>query len=186
MKKKAVIITGPSGAGKSTLGKHLRSVNDELMFAVSATTRDMRPGETDGVEYFFLSRQDFDTKIDQNEFFEWEEFSGNKYGILKSEFDRIWALGKYPTTDIELRGAHTIKNEMDDALVIFVSPPSLEVLEDRLRARHTESPEALEWRLNRAREEMQDRDSFSAVVVNDDLETAKADIVRIVQEYLET
>lgn len=169
-----ILITAPSGAGKTTIVRHLLSVFDFLDFSVSATTRACRPHEVDGVDYYFKTPTEFKSLIKEDAFAEYEEvYEDQFYGTLKSEVDRVWELRKRIVFDIDVRGATNLKTlYKENALAIFIAPPSLEVLEERLRSRRTETEQQLQKRLTRVRNEMEYRDSFDTVLINDDLNTA--------------
>lgn len=171
---KMIIVTAPSGAGKTTIVRHLLSCFDFLDFSVSATTRPARPHEEDGKDYYFKTADQFKKLIVEDAFAEYEEvYEDQFYGTLKSEIQRLWDLKKRIVFDIDVRGATNLKKMYgDQALAIFISPPSLEVLEARLKKRDTESPASLRKRLKRVRKEMEYENSFDTILVNDDLETA--------------
>lgn len=171
---KMILITAPSGAGKTTIVRHLLSVFDFLAFSVSATTRNRRPHEQDGIDYYFKSPQEFKSLIQEDAFAEYEEvYKDQFYGTLKSEVDRLWGLKRRIVFDIDVQGATNLKKlYKENALGIFIAPPSLDILEDRLRSRKTETEKQLETRLTRVRKEMEYQDTFDAVLVNDDLNTA--------------
>lgn len=173
-RSKMILITAPSGAGKTTIVRHLLSVFDFLDFSVSATTRGRRPHEVDGKDYYFKSPEEFKSLIAEDAFAEYEEvYQDQFYGTLKSEVDRVWDLRKQIVFDIDVRGATNLKKlYLDNALGIFIAPPNLEVLEERLRSRKTETEAQLEKRLTRVRKEMEYRDTFDTLLINDDLETA--------------
>lgn len=185
-KGKLIVIVAPSGAGKSTLIKRL--INDfvELRFSVSATTRAPRKGETDGVHYHFIKPEEFQQKIDNNELLEWEEFYGGKrYGTLRSEVDKKLNLGYFILLDVEVKGAVNIKKiYADDCLSIFIQPPSLNHLKQRLIHRGTENNESLALRLERAEEELTYADRFDRIIINDDLEAAYAQLREAVAEFM--
>ncbi len=183
---KLLIFTAPSGAGKTTIVRHLLSKYDDLAFSVSATTRARRPHEKDGVDYYFLSQEDFRRRIQEGAFVEWEEVYDNQYyGTLKSEVERIWSLGKHIIFDIEVKGATNIKSFYgDSALAVFIKPPSPEILFERLRNRKTESEASLRKRIDRARYELSCENNFDVVLVNDILEDALINAERIVEEFL--
>lgn len=186
MKGKIIILVAPSGAGKSTIAKRLFKDFEDLKFSVSATTRKPRSGEVNAKHYHFLSDEEFQAKIDENDFLEWEEFYGGKrYGTLRSEVDKRLKLGYFILLDVEVKGAAYI-NELygDECLSIFVQPPSLEVLKQRLTARGTENEKNLALRLERAKEELTYADQFDRVIINDDLETAYAQIKQAVLEFM--
>lgn len=183
---KLLIFTAPSGAGKTTIVRHLLKTFDELAFSVSATNRPIRPGETDGQSYHFLTTAEFEGKVATGEFVEHEEvYPGRMYGTLRSEIERLWALGKTVVFDIEVKGATNLKRLYpDNSTAVFVNPPSPEVLFQRLRDRNTESASDLEVRIARAAMELGFVDAFDRVLVNDNLETALAEAEEIVREVL--
>jgi len=173
MAGKALIFSAPSGSGKTTLVHHLLEHNPTLGFSISASTRDKRGRkEEDGKDYYFLTPEEFKKKIDRDEFIEWEEvYAGNFYGTLKSEIERIWEQGKDVIFDVDVKGGINLKKYFGDkALAVFVKVPSLEVLEERLRKRSTESAASLSQRLFKAKFEMEFQDNFDVVLVNEDLE----------------
>ena len=165
--KPVFVVTGPSGAGKGTLIELVLPRFPELALAVSATTRPRREGETDGVHYWFLSREEFDRRIDAGEFLEWVEFVGNRYGTLHSEIDRLRGEGKAPLLELETEGAKRVKRRVDGAVTVFVTAP-VEELERRLRERATESSGVIDDRLRKAREQLDEAADFDHVVENDD------------------
>lgn len=183
---KLLLFTAPSGAGKTTIVRHLLEKYDELAFSVSATTRERRAHETDGIDYYFLSAEEFRSRINKGDFVEWEEVYENQfYGTLQSEIERIWANGKHVIFDIEVKGATNIKQRYGDkALAVFVKPPSPEVLFERLRNRKTETPKSLRRRIARARFELGYESKFDRVLMNDELDQAFADAEAIVDEFL--
>lgn len=185
-KGRLILITAPSGAGKTTIVRHLLSKYDELDFSVSATTRDPRPGEIDGIDYYFLSHEAFKSKIASNDFVEWEEVYENQfYGTLKSEVERIWKLGKHIIFDIEVNGARNIQKVYpNDTLSIFIQPPSEEALLNRLRGRKTEDEASLKKRMARSVKELTYANYFDLVLVNDVLEDALANAEDILESYL--
>jgi guanylate kinase len=172
MPGKAIIFSAPSGSGKTTIVKHLLQTNPDLGFSISAATRDKR-GRTEqhGKDYYFLTPEEFKSKIDSNEFIEWEEvYAGNFYGTLKSEIERIWTEGKNVIFDVDVKGGLNLKKYFGDkALAIFVKVPSMEVLKERLRDRGSETEESLSRRLFKANFEMSFQDKFDVVLVNEDL-----------------
>lgn len=171
---KIIILTAPSGAGKTTLAHALLKRLPELAFSVSATTRKPRAGEQDGKDYYFLSEQEFRRLMDADAFVEYEMvYEGLYYGTLKSELERIWASGCFPLRVVDVVGAESLKQRFGDlALTVFIEPPSLETLKERLHGRGTESQEKLNERLAKARLEIQNRHKFDWVVLNDRLDHA--------------
>jgi guanylate kinase len=173
MPGKAIIFSAPSGSGKTTIVKYLLDHNPDLGFSISASTRDKRGRkETHGKDYYFLTPEEFKLKIDNNEFIEWEEvYEGNYYGTLKSEIQRIWDEGKNVIFDVDVKGGLNLKRYFGDkALAIFVEVPSIEILEERLRNRGTESHASLSQRLFKAKFEMTFQDKFDVVLVNEELD----------------
>ncbi len=185
-KGKLIILAAPSGSGKSTLAKMLFDDFEELKFSVSATTRSPRSGEENGVHYHFLSKAEFQEKIDENDFLEWEEFySGTRYGTLRSEVDKKLKTGYFILLDIDVKGAVNVKQIYgNDCLSLFIKPPSLAVLKQRLEARGTENEETLALRLERANEELEYADRFDRVIINDELEAAYAQLKHTVTEFM--
>ena len=183
---KLLIITAPSGAGKTTIVRHLLNEFDSLAFSVSATTRARRHYETEGKDYYFLSQEEFKSLINQEEFVEWEEvYTDLFYGTLKKELRRLWEEDKNIIFDIEVKGATNIKKAYpDNSLAIFIKPPSIDTLIERLNNRKTESADSLKKRIDRAAEEMTYEHCFDAVVVNDDLEKAFQEAEKIVNDFL--
>jgi guanylate kinase len=186
MERKSVIISAPSGAGKTTIVKHLLNSGLNLSFSVSATTRPLRGNETDGVDYFFLSVPEFRKRIEKNEFVEWEQvYKDLFYGTLKSELERIWEEGKYVLFDVDVQGAINLKREFGkDAIAIFIMPPSVEELENRLVKRGTDTPEKIKIRIKKAKEELELANQFDLVVVNHQLDKAKEETLKIVTSFL--
>ena len=183
---KMIAFAAPSGAGKSTVVRHLLHKYKELAFSVSATTRAPRPGEENGVQYYFLSPEDFREKIEKDEFVEWEEvYQDLFYGTLKSEVQRLWDAGKYIVFDIDVKGALNLKKQYGDrCLTVFIKPPSLEALLERLRNRQTESEESIETRRARFEEEMSYENTFDSVLVNDVLEHTLREAEQIVEIFI--
>ena len=184
----AIIFSAPSGAGKTTLVRHLMSKSElALGFSVSATTRSPRENEKDGVDYHFISETDFAVKVKNGEFVEFEEvYEGLSYGTLCSEVERLWRDGRTPLFDVDVVGGQTLKAVFgDSALSVFVMPPSLLVLEDRLRARGTEDEAALEKRIAKSQQEMEAARAFDLRLVNDDLDLAKQEAEDMVGDFLE-
>lgn len=185
-KGKVIILVAPSGGGKTTLARRLFKDFDELKFSVSATTRPPRKGEVDGKHYYFLSNDDFDQKIAAGEFLEWEEFyGGKKYGTLRSEVDKKLNLGYFVVLDIEVKGAVNIKRIYgNESLSLFIKPPSVDVLKQRLIDRGTEDDEMLALRLERAKKELTYADQFDQVIINDDLDSAYQQVKKAVIKFM--
>lgn len=186
MNGKLVIISAPSGAGKTTIVKHLLDNGLNLSFSVSATTRAKRDNETDGEDYFFLTVQEFKNRIKNNEFVEWEEvYKDLLYGTLKSELERIWAIGKNVIFDVDVKGGISLKNKFGtDAIAIFIMPPSVAELENRLIKRATDTPEKIRIRVEKAKDELKFADQFDTVIVNHQLDKAKEETLKIVSSFL--
>jgi guanylate kinase len=181
------VITGTSGAGKGTLERELLKRIPELELAVSATTRERRPGEQHGREYWFLSEDEFDRKIEAGEFLEWVQLDwGPRSGTLLTEIDRIRATGRIPLLDLETEGALLVRDRVPGAVTVFVRAPSFEENERRLRARATEDESEIEKRLRAARAQLAQADQFDYVIVNDDLERAVGELEEIVRRELAT
>lgn len=185
--RKAILFSAPSGSGKTTIIREILKRFDCFEFSISATSRQPRQGERDGVDYYFLSPEVFEERVKQGQFLEWEEvYAGTRYGTLKSEIDRIWDNGHVIIFDVDVNGGMNIKRYFGpDALAIFVMPPSVEVLEQRLCSRGTESGDAIARRLARSAAELDKSDLFDVTVVNDDLETAVNQTRQIINNYLD-
>jgi len=183
---KCIIVSAPSGSGKTTIVKHLLKSVSGLQFSVSATSRRPRPTERHGKDYYFMGADAFRKKIEEGAFLEWEEvYDGQYYGTLKSEAERIQYSGGHVVFDLDVEGGVNLKNYFGDtALAIFIRPPSIEVLEERLRLRSTESEESLKMRLDKAAHELRYSDKFDFVLVNDDLETACKEATAQVMTFL--
>lgn len=183
---KLIVVSAPSGSGKTTLVKHLLATIPRLAFSVSATSRKIREGEQDGRDYYFLTPEEFRTRAERGDFLEWEEvYPGLCYGTLKSEVERLTKQGFSVVFDVDVVGGLNIKKHYgEDALAIFVMAPSVEALEQRLRARSTDSEESLQQRISKAAHEMTFAARFDRIVVNDDLVTAKAAIISIVNDFI--
>jgi guanylate kinase len=179
------VITGPSGVGKGTLIRGLLERVPGLELSVSATTRAPRPGERDGVDYHFLSEQEFDRRVATGDFVEHASYSGHKYGTLRSELERRMAEAAGVVLEIEVQGARQIRAAMPGAVQVFIAPPSVEALRARLVGRGTDAPEDVEARLARALEELEAEKEFAHVVVNDRLEQATEELAEIVRGELE-
>jgi guanylate kinase len=178
------VVTGPSGAGKGTLIQRVLPQFDELAATVSATTRARRPSEEDGVHYWFLSREEFDRRIEAGEFLEWVDYVGNKYGTLRSEIDRLRTKRKAPLLELETEGALRVKRRVENAVTIFVTAP-VEELERRLRERATESTGEIGDRIAMARRQLGEAEEFDHVVENDDLDRATEELASIVARKLD-
>jgi guanylate kinase len=171
--KRLFIFSAPSGAGKTTIARHLLEQFPQMKFSVSATTRSRRAQETHAKDYYFLSKEEFENAIQNNELAEHEQIFGNHYGTLKSEIDSALNEGKILVFDIDVKGALSLQRAYpNDALLIFVAPPDMETLKQRLRERNTESEEQLQLRFARAEMELQAQDKFDEIIVNDNLEKA--------------
>ncbi|MBX7183126.1 MAG: guanylate kinase [Bacteroidia bacterium] len=187
VKAKAVIFSAPSGAGKTTIVKHLLSKPEfRFEFSISAASRAARFNEVDGKDYYFLGIDEFKKRVANNEFLEWEEvYEGNFYGTLKSEIERIVKRGNHPIFDVDVTGGLNIKKYFgEDALGIFVMPPTVDALEKRLRERSTESEESLQKRINKAEHEMAYFNKFDKVILNDQLEHALEQAETLVKDFL--
>lgn len=169
---KLVVISGSSGVGKGTVIKEFLSKNPEYKLSISCTTRQPREGEVDGVNYFFLTRQDFKIAIDEGKFLEWAEFSGNMYGTRLDYVSKKLNEGHNIILEIDTQGALKVKAQIPDAMLIFILPPSLEELEARLRGRHTETEEAIQKRLGTIKSEMENSKKYDYTIVNDSVENA--------------
>ncbi|MEZ3551306.1 MAG: guanylate kinase [Muribaculaceae bacterium] len=186
MKGKIIILSAPSGTGKSTIiGRLMEDAGLRLGFSVSATSRKPRGEEKNGVDYFFLSEDDFQRKIERGEFVEWEEvYAGTRYGTLESEVARVTSEGYNLIMDVDVKGALNIKKRYgDDAISIFIMPPDVATLGARLRSRGTDTEETIERRLGKAEYEMGFADRFDKVVINDNLDDAVADVDSLIRDF---
>lgn len=185
---KVLIVAAPSGSGKTTLVRHLLGQGLCLAFSISATTRPKRATEVNGQDYYFINKALFEAKIAANEFLEYEEvYEGVFYGSLKNEVDRLLLSGKNVIFDVDVKGALAIKKHYaDQALALFIRPPSIEVLKQRLQNRQSESDESLAERVGKAKEELLFEPAFDQTIVNDQLPTAKAEIVHVVKQFIGT
>ncbi len=179
MKGNLYIIAGCSGVGKGTLLKLFLEKNPQIKLSISATTRQPRVNEQDGVNYFFISKEEFQTAVKNNEFLEWAEFSGNCYGTKKSFVEKTLNSGTDLILEIEVQGAKQVKEKMPEAISIFIMPPSLDALEARLRGRQTESEEAIQKRLGEAARELEAGKNFDYKIINDNIEEALANMQKI-------
>ena len=180
----SLIISAPSGAGKTTIIRRLMDENPLLAFSVSTTTRKMREGEIEGDSYYYTDHESFQKMIDAGEFVEWAKVHTNFYGTSKKEVDRIRAAGKIPVFDVDVQGACNLHRNIDDAVLIFIMPPSIGVLVERLRQRNTESEEELKIRIGNAIRELREYRNYDYIVINDQLEDAIADTRAIIRAEL--
>jgi guanylate kinase len=176
-----LVLSAPSGGGKTTIARMLLQGREDLGYSVSATTRPKRPGEKDGVDYHFLSREEFLERQQNGEFLEWATYGGELYGTLKSEIDRIFAQGRHAVLDVEIEGARQIRNNFQNSLLLFVLPPSAEVLVERLAGRNTEDPALVKERIVRAAEELAAVAEYDYAIVNEDLVVAVAQVAAILE-----
>ncbi len=185
-KGKLLIFSAPSGAGKTTIVRYLMGEIPSLEFSISAASRKPRPGERNGYDYYFLTAAEFKEKIQENAFVEWEEvYKNHFYGTLHSEVERIRNRGKHVVFDVDVKGGVNIKKQFgDDALAIFVKPPSVEELKKRLLGRATETEESLKKRLDRSVFELEFEDKFDVTLINDNLDKAKAEAMKLVKEFI--
>jgi guanylate kinase len=179
-----IVFAAPAGGGKSTIIKRLRDAHPDWSFSCSATTRKPRAGETDGQEYYFLSREEFLSRVKAGKFLEHEEVHGDLYGTLKQPMDERLERGETVIFDLDVKGALTVKKVYPEALTIFIMPPSMSILRERLLSRHTESAEAVERRLSRADLELKLAPQFDVCVLNNDLEAAVVNVEGAIREYL--
>ena len=179
---RAVVITGPSGVGKGTLIRSLREAMPELQLSVSATTRLPRPGESQGIDYHFMSPEEFERHVRDGDFVEHADYASARYGTLRSELETRMASGAPVVLEIEVQGARQVRRTMPEAVQVFIAPPSVEALRARLVGRGTDAPEQVEARLRTAEDELAAQDEFARVVVNDRLEQAVAELVAVVRE----
>ncbi len=184
--QKMIVITAPSGAGKTSITRCLMKMYPQLSFSISAATRQPRANEKNGNDYHFISVENFQEKILNEEFVEWEMvYQGKYYGTLKTELKRIWSEEKIPVLDIDVQGAiHVQKEYPVNSLFIFIKPPSIQELQKRLESRGSESKDSLETRINKAAYELSFADQFNHVVENNDFETACNEASKIVNDFL--
>ncbi|MFP5041414.1 guanylate kinase [Parasediminibacterium sp. JCM 36343] len=187
MDNKIIIITAPSGAGKTSITRYLLQHYPVLAFSISATTRKKRGQEVDGQDYYFLELEDFNQKITEQAFIEWEMvYQGTFYGTLKTELDRIWGDGKVPMLDIDVKGAiHVQQQYPNQSLSIFIEPPSVDALKIRLASRGTETEESLQTRVNKAAYEISFKHHFNKIILNDELQKACLETEDVVKAFLE-
>ena len=183
---KLIILSAPSGSGKTTIVRHLLAQFPSLAFSVSATSRKPRKNEKDGVDYYFLTIDDFRKKIEEGAFLEWEEvYTGQYYGTLRSEVERLRKSGRHVVFDIDVVGGSRLKQEFSsESLAIFVQPPSLVIMEKRLRERGTDSEEQLQKRLGKAREELSYAGQFDHVLINDRLENTLLEAEKMIKDFV--
>ncbi len=184
LRGKLIVISAPSGAGKTTIAREILKLNPSLEFSISATTRPRRAGEEHGRDYFFLTREEFERRVHAGEFVEWEEIYGNLYGTLKSALDPALGNGHNLLFDVDVKGGLSIKRQYPEALLIFVEPPSMDVLRLRLENRHTEDAATVARRMERVAMEIETGKAFDRHCVNDDLARAVAEVQTLVQDYL--
>ena len=183
---KLIIVSSPSGAGKTTIVKRLLENDDRLDFSISACTREKRLEEEEGKDYYFLTQEEFTAKRNKEEFLEWEEVYENSfYGTLKTEVEKIWEEGKHVVFDIDVLGALSLKDKYPErSLAIFIKPPSLEILKERLKSRSTEKEQALDVRIKKAEFELSYQDQFDRIIENNELETAVEECQGLVNEFI--
>lgn len=183
---KCIIFSAPSGAGKTTIVHHLLKVFPQLEFSVSACSRPMRKGEVHGKDYYFIGIDEFKKKIAENAFLEWEEvYKDNFYGTLKSEIERIWNNGHHVIFDVDVVGGLNLKKKFGkNALAVFVMPPSIQHLEERLKQRDTETPESIARRMAKAAQELDTANQFDVQILNDNLEKALKEAEKVVADFL--
>ncbi len=182
VKRCLFVISGPSGSGKNTVYEGVKALMPSITHTVSATTRAMRPGETEGVDYYYISVEEFQRRLENGEFLEYVQYGGNYYGTLKSEIDRLAAAHMIPVLIIEVNGALNIKRIFPETVTIFIVPPSIEELERRIRNRGHNTEEELRTRLEIAAAEMENRDKYDFCVVNDDLEQCINEVLQIIKK----
>ena len=180
------MFSAPSGSGKTTIIREILKRFDCFEFSISATSRQAREGEQDGVDYYFLTPDEFEKRVNEGLFLEWEEvYAGIRYGTLKSEIDRIWSNGHVIIFDVDVNGGMNIKKYFgSEALALFIMPPSIEELRNRLTKRGTDSLEVIEQRISRAEYEISQAPFFDKVVVNDNLQTAQSEVLELVKTFL--
>ena len=184
---KLIIFSAPSGSGKTTLVRHiLKPLPQFIEFSVSATSRPKRGIEENGKDYYYLTVEEFKTRVANSEFLEWEEvYAGTHYGTLKAEVERIWAKGKAVIFDIDVEGGLNLKNQFrENALAVFVMPPSIKILEERLRQRSTDSPESIGRRIAKAEKELKTAELFDTFILNENLQEACTKAENVVKEFL--
>ncbi|MEG8946854.1 guanylate kinase [Rosettibacter firmus] len=183
-KPRLFVFSAPSGAGKTTIVRDILKSFPEFKFSVSATTRKKRANEIDGVDYYFISEEEFKRKIDNNEFVEWEKFYDHYYGTLKKTIDENLANGFTTIFEVDVKGALNIKKVYPDAVLIFIAPPSIDELKERLKKRNTETDEELKKRIDRAEMELSYKNNFDYVVENINLDEAKEKVKKIIEKEI--
>ncbi|MEA1887180.1 MAG: guanylate kinase [Bacteroidota bacterium] len=185
-KGKLIIVSAPSGSGKTSIVKYLLEHLPQLDFSISATSRPPRRGEQNRVDYYFLTADEFRERIKNNEFVEWEEvYKDTYYGTLRSEIQRVWDKDRHIIFDVDVKGGLSLKAEYSDrALALFINPPGINDLRERLAKRGTDHPSKIEMRINKAQEEMREAPNFDKVILNEDLDKACADALRICKSFL--
>ena len=186
MENKLIIITAPSGAGKTSITRYLLEKYPYLSFSISATTRKQRGQEVDGKDYYFLELADFNQKIKELAFIEWEMvYEGTYYGTLKTELDRIWSAGKVPMLDIDVKGAIHVQQQFpNNSLSLFIEPPSVDALKIRLASRGTETEKSLQTRVNKAAYELSFKHHFNKIILNDNLQKACEETEKVIKSFL--
>jgi len=179
-----LVISAPSGAGKTTIVREVLQRFPSFEFSVSATTREMRPGEINGRDYFFLSKSDFENKIAGGELVEYEEIYSNYYGTLKGEIERAISAGENIVFDVDVKGGLSIKKKFPQAVTIFIKPPSFEILKERLEMRGSETKEQIERRLKRVPMELEKGEFYDYIIINDDLERAVSEVSEIINNKM--
>ncbi len=187
-KGKLIIFSAPSGAGKTTIVQYVLSKVNNIKFSISATTRALRGNEVHGKDYYFITKEDFLHRVAKHEFIEFEEvYAGTYYGTLKSELDRIWSEGNHIIFDLDVEGGLRLKKKYgDNALAIFVQPPSLNILIERLRSRGTDSEDKLVERIAKAEKELTYASQFDEIIINEDLDQACQEAIQLIDEFLLT
>ena len=180
--KKLFVISGSSGVGKGTVLKKFMEKHPDFMLSISCTTRKPRVGEVDGVNYFFVTPEEFQNSIDNDKFLEWAEFAGNRYGTKKKFIKQCLDEGKNVILEIDTQGAFQVKKQMPEAVLIFICPPSLEALENRLRGRHTENEDAIQKRLHEVKIELERAKDFDYRVINDEVERTITELEKVIDE----
>jgi guanylate kinase len=183
-RKNVVVISGPSGVGKGTIIQKLINHDSNFRVAVSACTREPRQGEIDGETYYFLTKETFKTKAKNNEFVEWCEVHGNFYGTLKSEIESLTENGHICILEIDTQGAKKLRKQLDNCICVFLTPPTMKTLKERLENRKTEDSETIKRRLLRAEEELKEVGDYDYIVINDDIEVAFNDTYEIITKYV--